>query len=190
MCSSPSQQSEDEQLAASAKAAGNVIFPLTGTSVAQPTKSADTIEFETFIRPLKPLEENAKTSGHAILLPDEDGVVRRLPLVIHSGEDYKPALALATAAVYRQHTPDFTPPQRKYLSFGGQSLPVSDMNCMLINYVEKPADGGSSANPQVVSYVDVLKGNLTQPSSVADWYLSVLQPQGWEISFGRPWANG
>lgn len=152
--------SGDERLAASIKSAGNVIAPLTGISLAQHTTSNKTIEFDSFIRPLKPLEQNAIALGHAIILPDDDGVVRRLPLVISSGEDYKPALALVTAAIYRQHKPTFDPStDDSSLSFGGQIIPVDNMNCMLINYVNSAEEAHNEPSFSVISFVDVLKGN-------------------------------
>jgi len=152
----------DEQLAASIRAAGNVVLPLGGTSIDEKsTGRADTIEYEAFLRPLKTLEEGAASLGHANVLPDVDGVVRRLPAVIRSGEQSQLALALVATAQYCQHPPLIeSSVENKLLPFGGQLIPVDDINCMLINYASSSRELSTGGSFQTVSYADVLGGSI------------------------------
>ena len=159
----------DEQLASSISAAGNVVLPLAGTSINDKfTGRVDTIEYESFLRPLKTLEESAAALGHANVLPDVDGVVRKLPAVIRSGEDNELALALVATAEYRQH-PQVIESSAKdeLLPFGGQLIPVDDINCMLINYASSSAKLSIPGSFLTVSYTDVL-GDRINPAIFQD----------------------
>ena len=159
----------DEQLAASIRAAGNVILPLAGTSIGEKsTGRADTIEYETLLRPLETLEEGATALGHANVLPDVDGVVRKLPAVIRSGEDNELALALVATAEYCQRPQVIESSVKdKPLPFGSQLIPVDDINCMLINYASSPAELSIPGSFQTVSYADVL-GDRVNPAIFQD----------------------
>lgn len=144
----------DEELAASAEAAGNVIQPVLGVSAKhKPTRVDGAMEFETFLRPLRSIEESAVMLGHANVLPDEDGVVRRLPLIIRSGEDYEPALALAAVANYlrRPQVIESTIKDNS-LPFAGRSIPLDRLNSMLIN--------NTGTRFPTVSFADVLAGRI------------------------------
>jgi len=148
----------DEEMATSIRNAGNVIIPLVYTSVAhQFTMTGETLKFASVLNPVKPFAEMAAAIGHANVIPDEDGVVRRLPIVVHSGDGYQPALALATVANYLR-CPQVIQPIIKdnRLPFAGRLIPLDTANSMVINYT------GDSAAPlsfKTISYVDVLKGN-------------------------------
>jgi adenylate cyclase len=152
----------DEQLASSIKAAGNVVLPLAGTSIdGKFAGRGNTIEYKSFLRPLQTIEQGASALGHANVLPDADGVVRRLPLVIRSGEDSELALALAAVAEYHHHPQIIeNTVQDKLLVFGDQLIPVDDFNCMLINYASSSAETDDPVNFQTVSYADVLRNKI------------------------------
>ena len=159
---------DDERLVMSEKAAGNVILPLTGTSVNQRRSQSDNIiDYVNIIKPLGILADGAVALGHANLIPDEDGIVRRVPVVIRSGDDYEMALSLVSAAKYCQ--------QSQILKFNildnvmllnNQSIPLDDIHCMLINYLPAP-DTSNPINIESISYVDVLKGKI-DPSTFKD----------------------
>ncbi|MBM3143315.1 MAG: adenylate/guanylate cyclase domain-containing protein [Chloroflexi bacterium] len=152
----------DDELALSVKAAGNVVFPIVGTDVKQGyTKPDNIIEYAGFAKPLKTLSENAATLGHANVLPDADGIVRRLPVVVGLGKDLVPALAVATAAEYfqlAQISEAFAQDNRP--SLGSRLIPVDQMQRMLINYAAGSSGANTSACYQQVSYVDALKGKI------------------------------
>jgi len=152
----------DEQLAETIKDAGNVILPIVYASAQnESTGVGESMEPGSFIRSLSIFEEGAAALGHANVLPDEDGVVRRLPLAIRNGEVYEPALALATVAKYlRRPQAIESPIENNRLSFAGRSIPLDDANGMLINYVAGSADAGAPVGFQTVSYVDTLRGEV------------------------------
>lgn len=152
----------DEQLAETIKDAGNVILPIVYASAQnESTGVGESMEPGSFIRSLSIFEEGAAALGHANVLPDEDGVVRRLPLTIRNGEVYEPALALATVAKYlRRPQAIESPIENNRLSFAGRSIPLDDANGMLINYVAGSADAGAPVGFQTVSYVDTLRGEV------------------------------
>jgi adenylate cyclase len=157
---------DDEELTASIKRAGNVIMPLVYTSVVhQPSLTGNLIVFENVLHPLGAFKEGAIAMGHANVIPDEDGVVRRLPLVISSGEGYDPALALSAVAKYlRRPQVIESAVADNFLPFAGRSIPLDGASNMLINYT------GDSAAPlsfQTISYVDVLRNNV-DPSIFQD----------------------
>jgi adenylate cyclase len=155
---------DDDELLASIKRAGNVILPLAGTVAALPPVNGEATEGR-LIRPLEPLEESALAVGHANLIPDEDGIVRRLPLLIPNGENYEPALALTAVAKYlRRPQIAETPVEDNRLSFAGRSIPLDNGNSMLINY----QDGAAVPTGfQTVSYADVLRNNF-RPDAFQD----------------------
>ena len=152
----------DEQLARSLEEAENVILPLAySASQHMSTGTGESVGVGTFIRPLSLFEQYALALGHANLLPDEDGVVRKLPLAIDSGEDYEPALSLAAVAKYlRRPQVIESPIENNRMSFASRSIPLDDANGMLINYTGSPADGGDLASFKTVSFVDALRGEI------------------------------
>jgi adenylate cyclase len=139
---------DDEELAAAIKRAGNVILPYAGT-----TESKQTGE-EEIIGPLRVFEESALATGHAYMIPDDDGVVRRLPLLIPHGDRYESSLALTTIANYLRRPRVFdSPPDEKHVTMAGREIPLQSY-AMLINYTDKP----SSVGFKTVPYADVLRG--------------------------------
>ena len=85
---------DDEMLAAAMKSAGNLVLPLVGT---QPQSSTDPmITYTHILSPTSPLEQASTVVGHGNILPDSDGTIRRLPLVIRDGNgQLYPAFSLA-----------------------------------------------------------------------------------------------
>lgn len=151
---------DDDKLVASIKQAGNVILPLAGAlETHQPTITGETIALDSAIRPLKPLQDSALAVGHANMIPDEDGIVRRLPLIINNSEHYEPALALTTIAKYlRRPQITETPIKDNFLSFAGRSIPLDNANNMLIHYEDNLA---ASSSFTVVSYADTLRNDIS-----------------------------
>ncbi|MFC1929640.1 CHASE2 domain-containing protein [Chloroflexota bacterium] len=150
---------DDRQLAASINRAGNVILPLVCTfTVQKSTVTRKTIVSGTAIKPSSTLEENVLALGHANMLTGEDGIVRRLPLVILNGDHYEPALALTTVAKYLRRSQVIESPlEDNSLPFVGRAISLDDANSMLINYTD---DAAVPLNFEKISYVDVMKKNV------------------------------
>jgi adenylate cyclase len=92
------------------------------------------------------------------MLPDEDGIVRRLPLFLGGADDLQPSLALAAVAKYLRR-PQVTegPVAGGALPLAGRSIPVDAYGNMLLNYGHM---GPSAAYFSEVSYSDVLAGTV------------------------------
>jgi putative nucleotidyltransferase with HDIG domain len=148
--------SDDEMLAAAMIGSGNVILPLVGT---EPQPSTDPkITYTRIISPTSLLERAATNIGHGNMLPDPDGKVRRLPLVIKdSGGQTYPAFSLAVI-----HTLFSMPlPQEYFRQDGTLHLPIDNSYCYRINFA--PED----ARRPYISYKDVISGDF-DPLVVAD----------------------
>jgi len=150
---------DDKQLAASIKQSGKVILPLVGNvTLHKSNVNGEVIVSGTTTRPLKTLEENALTTGHANMLIDEDGVVRRLPLIIPNGEYNEPALALATVAKYLRRSQVIeSPVKNNSQTLADREIFLDDTRSMLINYTD---DSAAPLNFKAVSYVDVVRENV------------------------------
>lgn len=156
----------DEELAASIRDAGNIILPfIYAVASHKSTAVGQTITLERAIRPLGNFEGSALAAGHANVLPDGDGIVRRLPLVVKGSEDYEPSLALTTIAKYlRRPQAIESPVKDNSLFFAGRKIPLDDSGNMLLNYT---GDSGARLNFEAVSYVDALRGD-SSPAAFQD----------------------
>jgi adenylate cyclase len=156
---------DDDELVAAIEQAGNVILPFAVTVESQEAAAAGKIiSQEELVKPLESLEQSALATGQANMIPDEDGVVRRLPLLIPRDDVYEPALALAVVAKYLRR-PEIieAPVDENALPLAGRSIPLDDAHRMLINYSGSPAPMAF----QAVSYVDVLE-NKVAPEAFED----------------------
>ena len=150
---------DDDAFAASIERAGNVILPFVSNLKAAETAGTDDFKNSNrFIRPLEQFEDIALATGHANMIPDDDGVVRRLPLLIPDDDDYEPALALTAVAKYlrRPHIIE-SPVMDNTLTLAGRNIPLDNYNRMLINY---PANQLSSYDFLAVSYSDILDNSI------------------------------
>jgi len=150
---------DDEEMAVSIRNAGNVVIPFIYASMSRkPSTIGETIAFGSVLHPLKTLKDSAAAVGHANLIPDEDGIVRRLPIAISSSEQYEPALALSVVAKYlRRQQIIESPIMDNILPFAGRSIPLDDANSMMINY---NSDSAATLSFATFSYVDVLRNNI------------------------------
>jgi len=155
----------DEELARAIKDAGNVVLPIVESATSNNSTVSETAWSVDFVRPLSIFEENAAI-GHASVLPDGDGGVRRLPIVIRSGEGYEPALALTAVAKYlRRPAVLESPIEGGSLAFAGRLIPVDNKNDMFINYTSTATKDSVVSRP--ISFVDVLGGGAN-PAAFED----------------------
>ncbi|MEW5911193.1 MAG: adenylate/guanylate cyclase domain-containing protein [Thermodesulfobacteriota bacterium] len=99
----------------------------------------------------------AGAAGYFNVLPDRDGAMRSLPLVIKCGQRLFPPLALATLAAYlRAPLPvvDLYADGLRQISLGGRRIPVDPEGRMLINL-----RGGPGA-VRLVEATDLMEGRL------------------------------
>jgi adenylate cyclase len=149
---------EDELLATVMAAAGNVVLPVAGT---QATTSDEGITYDNFLVPVSPILEAAANTGHANIIPDRDGKVRRLPLVISNtaGKQY-PSFSLAVL-----YTMASMPLPTTYVRENGnlnlllRDVPVDKANNMRIDFDPRPGDR------PYLSYGDVIANDF-DPAAV------------------------
>jgi adenylate cyclase len=99
----------------------------------------------------------ATSSGHFNLQPDQDGVVRWMPLIFQGGEDLFPPFALLPAWHYLGK-PQLTVKVGRYgvdgIQLGNRFIPTDETGQLLINYL-----GAPPTFPQF-SISDILSGKL------------------------------
>jgi len=150
---------DDEMLATAMAKADSVVLAAVGT---QPVSRVGTgITYDNFLLPIAPLEQAASNTGHANVIPDGDGTVRRLPLILKSsaGQVY-PSLTLAV--LYRLASmplPQEYPLENGTVHLLARDIPVDDSYSLRINFA---ADNGKRP---YVSYGDVISGDF-DPSIV------------------------
>jgi adenylate cyclase len=150
---------DDEMLATSMASAGNVVLATVGIQPVPQTEPE--ITYEQFLLPNDSLEQAASNIGHANVIPDIDGTVRRLPLIVKSssGQIY-PAFTLAV--LHRLFSMPM--PQEYQLRNGtiyllARDIPVDTSYQLRINFATE------SHNRPYVSYGDVIRGDF-DPSMV------------------------
>jgi len=150
---------DDEMLATAMTEADNVVLAAVGT---QPVSQAEAeITYDSFLLPIAPLEQAASSIGHANVIPDGDGTVRRLPLIIKSssGQVY-PALTLAVLyRLFSMPLPQEYPLENGTVDLLARDIPVDTSYCLRINF------SADNENRPYLSYGDVVSGNF-DPSLV------------------------
>ncbi|MDO8989971.1 MAG: adenylate/guanylate cyclase domain-containing protein [Sideroxyarcus sp.] len=135
----------DRLFAAATKRAGNVVL-------------AVAFDFDkdwrvtSITRSLPEIERGAMGIGHINQLPDDDGVIRRNPLLVEQGGKQIPSLGLV-AAMVSLGIKEFTPGDFD-IALGERSVPVDGDYRMWINYV-----GGPGVYPRY-SFTDVMHGRV------------------------------
>lgn len=145
---------DDEALAAAMTKAGNIVLPLVGTEY-QPSNDPK-VTYAHILSPLPRLIPANISVGHANMVPDRDGIVRQLPLVIRdsNGQTY-PAFSLAVL-----HTFFAGPLPQEYLGQDGllhllsRDIPVNESYGFRIDFAPE------TSNRPFLSFKDVISGNF------------------------------
>ena len=150
---------DDAVLAQAMEEAGNVVLPVVGV---EPLASAQPeITYAHFLLPAAPLEQACLSLGHANVVSDGDGVVRRLPLIVKdsAGQTY-PAFTLAVLhALFSQPLAHDYLLQDGKLNLLGRDIPVDDFSRLRLNFTS------TGESYTTISYGDVIAGNF-DPSAV------------------------
>jgi PAS domain S-box-containing protein len=102
---------------------------------------------------LKIFSEKVEASGFSNFTPDNDGVLRRIPLLIRYHENIYPSLALATILKYKKINSITLKTDKDILhsiSFKGTSIPVDPQGNLMIRF------HGSRMNYEYISAADIL----------------------------------
>ncbi|MGB6872896.1 MAG: adenylate/guanylate cyclase domain-containing protein [Dehalococcoidia bacterium] len=147
---------DDEMLATAMAKADNVVLAAVGT---QPvSRASPEITYDNFLLPTSSLEQAASNIGHANVVPDGDGTVRRLPLIVKSssGQVY-PALTLAVLhRLFSMPLPQEYPLENGAVNLLARDILVDTSYFLRINFA---ADNDERP---YVSYGDVISGNFDQ----------------------------
>ena len=150
---------DDEMLAAAMAEADNVVLATVGTQLV--SHNGAEITYDEFLLPAAPLEQAATSVGHANVIPDGDGTVRRIPLIVDSssGQVY-PSLTLA--ALYRLFSMPL--PQEYGFENGAVNLLARDIPVDM-SYRLRINFSADNAYRPYISYGDVISGDF-DPSLV------------------------
>ena len=145
---------DDAALAGAVKEADAVVLAVAGGSAARAPDGS--LVYGTISKPVAPLRAAGAILGHANVLTDSDGRVRRLPLVIR-GDDGEQYPSLALIAFYLQF--GLTPPDtfdlaENGLDLPGRTVPLEDYFSLRINYV------GGVERFSSLDFGDVLEGRF------------------------------
>jgi adenylate cyclase len=151
---------DDAEFASSMKAAGNVIIPIAKINVVNSIVDDGNSSPGIFLRPVPELADSAVALGHADVLAGQDGTVRDIDLIVKDGNEDMPALSLVAVARYlrRPGTIENLSSDGVF-SFAGRSIPVTNGNDMIVNYVTS-SNKARTTIFQTVSFVDVINGNV------------------------------
>ena len=128
----------DAALEAAMLDSGNVVLAVVGTDL---LSTGGGVVFNDFLTPIPSLSNASAALGHANVLVDADGTVRRLPITARDAEEetYSSLATAMLSVALGESSPD---------------IPVDGSGSMRINYVGPP---GSFA---YISYKDVISGDF------------------------------
>jgi adenylate cyclase len=153
---------EDAQLADAMRRAGNVVTPV----VAQGAEDFDPApgvaqRFQVFLRPSRIVRGAAAGEGLANITAARDSVVRSVPLLLRSGDETLPAMALTIAALYARRPAVLDAPPRAGVVHGsGRAIPADENSTMRINFLGPPSRPAAPGPFTIVPFVDVLEGRF------------------------------
>ena len=148
------ESTEDPALAQAIAGAGNVVLAEAGNQ--QTASSYGEVTFQEVLQPTTALAAAAAALGHGNVVPDGDGVMRRVPLVVRDadGESYP---ALTIACLYT-HFHKALPAEYAWgngvLRLLERDIPVDGSSRMRVNFVGDPG-----TYPHL-SYADIIDGDF------------------------------
>lgn len=131
----PESASEDDRLARALERAPTVVQPVIGVETTRYLSDGRALpRFDFVLAPTPTLRTRNTYLAHATILPDSDGVVRHIPLVIESNGVRYPTLGLAALAMYQQRALDVRLDARAVV-WGTQHIPTDSQGLMKIVFV-------------------------------------------------------
>ena len=134
-----------------------VVMPAAGDPLFRvDTGRAGWVTYRERIEPLPSFRDLASGIGMVDQLPDPDGTVRRVPLVLGVGGQPTPALPLVAVAKFLRRPEAWDGPiEAGAIPLAGRSIPIDRNGAMVVNYAGGPHESAPPAFP-VVSFTDVL----------------------------------
>jgi adenylate cyclase len=152
----------DAELAAAMSEARNVVEPVAGswTTSEQTTRRGEYIEFDQYEYPTPVLREASRMIGHVNIVPDGDGQVREVPLVLKEGDQLIPALGLAAYMQYIRYPMEEVEIEPHHVKFANRDLHTDDIGQMIITFFGEPTNVNLPGTYPVYSFVDVVEGRV------------------------------
>jgi adenylate cyclase len=181
----------DEELASAIEeATGRATFVLLATAGDPLTRYQNRADrwqgFAEILEPRSAFKEVASGLGLVNQDPDEDGTIRRAPLVFEiNGEPYPSLQLLAVARFLRRPQAWDGPIADGKIPLAGREIPVDGRGNITINYAGGPYESSQSAFP-VVSYVDVLRGRVPPETFRAKLVLIGMTGTGYADDYWTP----
>jgi adenylate cyclase len=150
---------DDTDFAAALADAGNVVLAAAGSD--RVPNQDGFVTLNRFLTPAETLGQPAEQVGHVNVIPDHDGKVRRIPVVIKGtdGQTY-PSLGLAILfTLFHQEPPASYEQDNHKITLFARDIPLDDAYFMRLNYAV------TDNSLTTISYADVISGNY-EPSLV------------------------
>lgn len=151
----PQPVPEDSAFASAIQRSGTVILAGVGVPAAEypPTENSFP-QFDVVALPAEGLRDAATAVGHQTIVPDPDGIVRRVPLAIDSNDTRYPAVGLVSASTFRNAKQIIYDLPARTVHVGETSIPTDQYGNALIAFT-RPHEGLPT-----YSYSDVLRGQV------------------------------
>lgn len=181
--SGPVSSADDLALAQALPRVPHVVQPIVGVEATRfPPRVNALPRFDVALGPAPALQTPNTTLAHAMIVPDADGVVRRLPVAIDAAGRRYPALGIAALALYQNRALELELTNGR-VALGTTRLPVDAYGQMRLNF-------GSPKARRVLSFADALRGRVDlaplRDKIVLIGITSAATPQSYEtpLSFG------
>jgi adenylate cyclase len=146
--------SSDEMLASAIHNADRVVLGMSGTNQVPGQRAG--LTFDKLLLPVTALLNASNNIGHVNVVPDFDGKVRRLPLMIKQtgGENY-PSLSIAVLqSLFHMTESNTYQIENHRISMLARKIPVDSSYFMRVNYAD------NIHNLPSVSYADIISGDF------------------------------
>jgi len=138
------------------------------------------------LEPRQELMDVANGLGLANQDPDDDGTVRRVPMVFEvNGQPYPSLQLLAVSRFLRRPQPWDGEIRDGKIPLAGREIPIDSRGNITVNYAGGPYESSQSAFP-VVSFVDVLRGRVSPETFRAKLVLIGMTGTGYADDYWTP----
>ena len=144
----------DQAFAASLQEVDNVVLAGAGTTRIAVKNAAPT--YETFLLPAASLFQACSNVGHVNIVPDPDGKVRRIPLIVQQkdGNTYPELSVAALFTLFHKTPPADYPLTNNKLNLLMRDIPVDSSYFMRLNYAV------IDTKPAFISYGDIINNSF------------------------------
>lgn len=173
------------------EAAGRATFVLLATAgdpLSRYQNRADRWQgYAEVLEPQPAFKDVASGLGLANQDPDDDGTIRRAPLVFEvNGEPYPSLQLLAVSRFLRRPAPWDGQIANGRIPLAGREIPIDPRGNLTINYAGGPYESTQHRAFTVVSYVDVLRGRVPPETFRAKLVLIGMTGTGYADDYWTP----